>query len=98
MGTRIGSWVAAFLVCVLPGWAWANVFSMPSGQTSLQFVTVGNPGNLPYVYDTYPSPIAQGAVDHAYSIGKFEITAGSVLRTTCSWNSIFRSGCRYGAR
>jgi hypothetical protein len=52
--------------------AWADVFHMDSGLTSVEFVTVGNPGNAP---DTrYGFPV--GAVDHVYQIGKFEVTAG----------------------
>ena len=51
----------------------ANVFGMAPGLTSLQFVTVGNPGNAP---DTRYHGIAVGSVDHIYQIGKYEITAG----------------------
>jgi formylglycine-generating enzyme required for sulfatase activity len=43
------------------------------GLTSVQFVTVGNPGNAP---DTRYNGISVGVVDHVYQIGKFEITAG----------------------
>ena len=53
--------------------AWADVFHMAPGLTSLQFVTVGNPGNGP---DTRYNSISVGSVDHVYQIGKFEVTAG----------------------
>jgi len=46
---------------------------MPIGQTSLQFVPVGNVGNAPD--PRYATP-GYGAVNHSYEIGKFEITAG----------------------
>jgi formylglycine-generating enzyme required for sulfatase activity len=47
---------------------------MPAGLTSLEFVTVGNPGNGA---DTrYASSSGFGAVDYRYRIGKFEVTAG----------------------
>jgi hypothetical protein len=51
----------------------ANVFSMASGQTSLEFVTVGNPGNAP---DTRYNGISVGSVDYVYQVGKYEVTAG----------------------
>ncbi len=50
----------------------ADVFNMPTGQTSLDFVTVGNPGNGP---DTAWSP-SYGAVSYTYQIGKYDVTAG----------------------
>ena len=42
MFTRMAA-VIAFLPCI----AEASIFQMPGGDTSLQFVTVGDPGNLP---------------------------------------------------
>jgi hypothetical protein len=53
--------------------AWADVFNMPPGLTSLGFVPVGNPGNAA---DTRYAMPGYGAVGHAYSIGKYEVTAG----------------------
>ncbi len=40
-----------------------------AGLTSLEFVTVGNPGNA-------NDGTGYGGVDYAYDIGKFEVTAG----------------------
>ena len=57
---------------VLTAFARADVSHMGPGLTSLEFVTVGNPGNAP---DTRYG-ISAGSVDHVYQIGKFEITAG----------------------
>ncbi len=50
----------------------ADVFNMPPGQTSLQFVTVGNPGNAadPATGSLY------GSVPYTYQIGKYDVTAG----------------------
>ena len=52
--------------------ACADVFNMPPGQTSVQFVTVGDPGNLP---DTtvmqYDTTTGYGSVPYAYQIGKY---------------------------
>lgn len=57
--------------------AWADVFSMPSGQTSLQFVTVGDPGNALDTrwvgYPKYQLPI--GTVNYTYQMGKYDVTA-----------------------
>ncbi len=72
---RLSTIVLLTACCVL--WlgipAPANVFTMPTGQASLQFVPIGNPGNAA---DTrYPSYVC-GSVDYNYNIGKCEITAG----------------------
>jgi len=48
----------------------SNVFSMPTGQTSLQFVTVGNPGNAPDPLTGY------GSVGYTYQMGKYDVTVG----------------------
>ena len=45
----------------------ANVFNMPSGQTGLETVVVGDPGNV-------PDQTGFGAVSYQYSIGKFDVT------------------------
>jgi len=49
------------------GSAQADVFNMPTGQTSLQFVTVGDPGNASDIS-------GYGSVDYTYRIGKYEVT------------------------
>ena len=46
----------------------ANVYNMPTGQTSLNFVTVGNAGNA-----ADPSP-GYGAVPYTYQIGEYDVT------------------------
>src|SRR5712672_3400749 len=46
----------------------ADVFNMPAGETSLQLVTVGNPGNA-----ANPST-GIGAVNYIYEIGKYDVT------------------------
>ena len=48
---------------------------MPNGEASLQFVTVGNPGNPPD--DTnwaYPNQF--GSVAYVYQMGKYDVTVG----------------------
>ena len=48
----------------------ADVFNMPAGQTSLQTVAIGNPGNVsdPTAGSFY------GSVAYNYSIGKYDVT------------------------
>lgn len=60
--------LAAAMVCCAAV-AQADVFNMGAGLTSLEMVTVGNPGNA--ADDT-----GCGSVVHAYNIGKYEVTAG----------------------
>jgi formylglycine-generating enzyme required for sulfatase activity len=64
--------VLAVLCSVLSaaGFVSADVFKMPTGQTSLDFVTVGNLGNA-----ADPST-GQGAVPYMYQMGKYDVTAG----------------------
>jgi formylglycine-generating enzyme len=56
--------------------AWADVFSMPSGQKSLEFVTVGDPGNAADTRDALHSPGAWGAVPYIYQMGRYDVTRG----------------------
>ncbi len=46
----------------------ADVFNMPSGQASLQFATVGDPGNA-------ADATSFGSVPYVYSMGKYDVTA-----------------------
>jgi formylglycine-generating enzyme required for sulfatase activity len=52
-------------------WA-ADVFQMPQSVKSLEFVTVGNPGNEPDSTTGNKS----GSVKNVYGIGKYDVTAG----------------------
>ena len=73
--------------------AHGDVFNMPSGQTSLQFVTVGDPGNVadPATGNLY------GSVGHTYQIGKYDVTAGqycqflNAVATTSDPNGLYNS-------
>ena len=74
MKARFTPRLAAMAVALLAASvASAQVFNMPSGQTSLQFVTVGDPGNLA---DT---TTGLGAVGYTYSIGKYDVTAAQYV-------------------
>ena len=53
-----------------------GVFNMPSGQTSLSFVTVGNPGNVADTFADSDVPGGCGAVGYVYQMGKYDVTVG----------------------
>ena len=59
--------VVAILVSLAASAAQASIFNMPSGQTSAQFVTVGDPGNAA---DT----TGYGAVGYRYQMDKYDVT------------------------
>lgn len=60
---------AAFVIACLTVVAQADVLNMGSGLTSLEMVTVGDPGNAADTcYGTH------GAVGYSYQIGKYEVT------------------------
>lgn len=69
---------------LLPDRAGADVFNMPAGQTSLEFVTVANPGNpgelsssqVVNAYEDEELGLDRicGAVGYVYRIGKYEVT------------------------
>jgi autotransporter-associated beta strand protein/uncharacterized repeat protein (TIGR03803 family) len=51
----------------------ADVFNMPSGETSLQFVTVGDPGNV-------ADSTGYGAVPYTFNMGKYDVTLGQYVQ------------------
>ena len=50
----------------------ADVFNMPAGQTSLQFVTVGDPGNAA----RHRATTATARCRYTYQMGKYDVTVG----------------------
>ncbi len=73
-------WMLFMVIAVLflPRAAMADVFNMGAGQTSLEFVTVGDPGNAGELSGAGaggdgPDRIC-GAVDYTYQIGRYEVT------------------------
>ena len=55
----------------------ADVFNMPSGETSLKFVTVGDPGNAPDTRFTWNGgAFSCGAVSDTFQMGEYDVTAG----------------------
>ena len=65
----------------------ADVFSMPSGQTSLGLVPVGNPGNAA------DPATGLGAVSYTYAIGKYDVT---VAQYTTFLNAVATTADTYG--
>ena len=62
--------VLAVAVVLAVGPVRADVFHMSGGQNSLEFVTVGDPGNA-----TDPST-GYGSVGSVYQMGKYDVTVG----------------------
>jgi formylglycine-generating enzyme len=53
-----------------------NVFNMPAGQTSLDFVTVGDRGNVADARVMDDGSSGLGAVGYNYRMGKYDVTVG----------------------
>ena len=68
---NLRSMILATMVVLAAGSAQADVFNMPAGQTSLQLVSVGDPGNAANTIG-----YAYGSVGYTYRMGKYEVTAG----------------------
>jgi uncharacterized repeat protein (TIGR03803 family) len=72
---RLAALIAA--LALLPAsLARADVFNMPAGQTSLQFVTVGDPGNAP----DSATGNQYGAVPYTFNMGKYDVTLGQYVQ------------------
>jgi hypothetical protein len=56
--------------------AWADVFNMPAGQTSLVTVPVGNPNNAADNAVMDDGTSGYGSVGYNYSIGEYDVTVG----------------------
>jgi formylglycine-generating enzyme len=64
---------AAMCSCTLAAQA-ADVFHMPTGQTNLQFVTVGDPVNAADTRVASDGTTGYGAVGYTYQMGKYDVT------------------------
>jgi formylglycine-generating enzyme required for sulfatase activity len=76
MKTTIAVSLAAVGVCLAAASVRADVFNMPAGQTSLSFVTVGDPGN-PADPNTGS---AYGSVPYVCNIGQYDVTVGQYVQ------------------
>src|SRR5208283_3650929 len=64
-----------------------NVFNMPPGETSLQLVTVGDPGNVADPDTGY------GSVGYVYQMGEYDVTIGQYTEFL---NSVAATSDPYG--
>ncbi len=76
MKVHFGMLAIAAAVVLAAGLTRADVFNMPAGQTSLQFVTVGDPGNVGEQSRLISDgdPTFYGAVGYTYQIGTYDVT------------------------
>jgi hypothetical protein len=72
--TIVRGLLAATLVCCAVA-AQADVLHMPTGQTSLTTVWVGNPDNVADSAAHSGNSPGQGDVAYSYRMGKYEVTA-----------------------
>jgi len=68
---RFAILLAALASISFSGRAWSDTFGSGANTFDIEFVSIGNPGNLP---DTTGSPNPAGTVLETYRIGKFEIS------------------------
>ena len=73
--------------------AQADVFNMPSGDTSLQFVTVGNPGNVADTTKMQDGTTGYGSVSYVYEMGKYDVTVAQYCQFL---NAVAVTGDPYG--
>ena len=79
--------VLAGVLMLADGVAQADVYNMPTGQTSLDFVTVGNPGNAADPSTGY------GAVPYTYQMGTYDVTIGSIASSSTPWRRRTPTAC-----
>ena len=66
--------LAAAMVCFAIAAQAADVFHMPTGQTSLDFVVVGDPGNAADTRVMSDGTTGYGSVGYTYQMGKYDVT------------------------
>ena len=67
-----------------PGHAGVITFGSGSNQFNMEFVTIGNPGNLA---DTTGTPNPAGAVGYTYAIGKFEVSEDMITKYNANFGT-----------
>ena len=81
---------AVVILCTLPFAQLAHADTFGSGDNTfeIEFVTIGDPGNLA---DTTGIPNPAGSVDYVYRIGKYEISREMVDKATADGGLAARS-------
>jgi hypothetical protein len=74
--------IAAVVSITAPSYAGTVTFGSGANQFTMDFVTIGNPGNAA---DTTGLPNPAGAVGYTYDIGKFEVSEDMITK----YNAIF---------
>ena len=81
---------AALLLCAAPvliGTAAADTFGSGPNAFSIEFVTIGNPGNAADTLARATAPLwPYGSVDYVYRIGKYEISRDLVAKANAAGN------------
>ncbi len=86
------------LLAVVAGRARGDVFNMPAGQTSLQFVTVGDAQNAPdTVVMAYDRTTGYGSVPYVYQMGKYDVTVAQYCQFLNAVAKIDTYGLYYSA-
>lgn len=80
MQYRSGIVAAVAMVAMVASAAQADVLNMPTGQTSLQFVTVGDPGNAADLTVDNDGTTDYGSVPYDYRMGKYDVTVGQYVQ------------------
>lgn len=75
---------AALIGMIAPTQAGVITFGTGSDQFQMEFVTIGNPGNLP---DTTGKPNPVGSVGYDYGIGKFEVSEGMITKYNANFGT-----------
>ena len=86
-GTMTVRFLLAAAICGSAVSVQADVLSMPNGETSLQLVTVGDPGNVADPATGY------GTVPYTYSIGEYDVTTAQY---TAFLNAVATTGDPFG--
>ena len=84
---------ALALTAIMAGLAHADVFNMTDGQTSQQFVTVGNPGNAADTVVMPDTTTTYGSVPYSFQMGKYDVTVGQYCQFL---NAVAKTADPYG--
>ncbi len=73
----------AALLCCVPVYADTIPFGIGGNRFTMEFVTIGNPGNAD---DTTGTPNPVGSVDYTYSMGKYEVSRDMIAKANAEGN------------
>jgi hypothetical protein len=82
--TRVALALMIAATAYAPSFAGVVTFGSGANQFSMEFVTIGNPGN---VADTTGDPNPAGAVAYEYGIGKFEVSEDMITKYNANFGT-----------